>query len=113
METMKRNIITALKDAGRAGLLMNELEREIPELAGPVMWGLEKQRILFWEVSEAFMAAIRDMGREIILQSTSPLTYWAGGHVSCYPVARQLNRRYRSVHWVPVALYDRKAIQEV
>lgn len=99
---MKEAIFKLIKERNHVSMV--ELGRYIMGFSGDREWYFNDNTVIWNECSEEGIQAMTELLREgrIIMKSDHKLVYIMDGLVPRYPVAKDLDRHYKTPHWIPV-----------
>jgi hypothetical protein len=112
VEEMSQRIVAAVRDIG-GGVSFVEIVSAVGEEAkGDLRIGWPELNVQLWfGVSEDFINAFNLAKQHIYPHSSDFMVYMMDGAVPDMPVAKQLRKRYKEPHWLPVVWWPRSAKQ--
>lgn len=101
---MKQDILNLVNELDEVSFV--ELTAQIPSFFGDNEMSLRENTILWSSISIEAGNAINELLESGSIQMivTDFMTYLIDGNYPRLPVAQQVNRKYKSPHWLPVVL---------
>ena len=110
MSEMSKEIYKLVEHLG-GGVSFVEMRNRIKGFGGEFAYGFFDMNVMFWSgMSKEFVEAIDELvlARKIVPTPTTVLVYLMDGAFPKLPIAKQLNRKYKSERWLPIVFNLKK-----